>query len=319
MTADSQLTTLTATILSAQLSVCIFSRSEFLTQSCEQILSKDRYYLTEIRSTTEFLGFVEQQKHQLDCLLLEADRVLLPSIKQLYARGMLLPAVIIQQDVQTANLETTSVKATTSSSVDEKLLTRGNYFYHPAEIVLPAAKLNQMALLIDQAIAEFLKPSLNHHLVDHSIKFNPKRETQAHLDFDIQQRRRLAEKLKERLGYLAVYYKRNPQNFFRNLSPSEKTLFLDNLKAKYCEIILSYFDNDPNLNQEIDDFVNLGFFADLSVSQIVEIHMELMEQFSQQLKIEGRSEEILLDYRITLIDIISHLCEMYRRSLPKEL
>lgn len=318
MTADSQVTNLTATILSAQLSVCIFSRSEFLTQSCEQILSKDRYDLTEISSTTEFLGFVEQQQHQLDCLLLEADQVLLPSIKQLYAQGMLLPAVIIQQDVQiTGNLDT-PVKVTNSSSVDEKLITIGNYFYHPAEVVLPVTKINQMTLLIDQAIAEFLKPSPNNYLLDRA-KFSPKRETPDHLDFDIQQRRRLAEKLKERLGYLAVYYKRNPQNFFRNLPPNEKTLFLDNLKSKYCEIILTYFDNDPKLNQEIDDFVNLGFFADLSVSQIVEIHMELMEQFSQQLKIEGRSEEILLDYRITLIDIISHLCEMYRRSLPKEL
>ncbi|AFZ12562.1 KaiA family protein [Crinalium epipsammum PCC 9333] len=304
--------------MSAQLSVCIFSRSEFLTQSCEQILSKDRYDLTEINSTTEFLGFVEQQKHQLDCLLLEADQELLPSLKQLYAQRMLLPAVIIQQDVKiTGNLQT-PVTVTNNSSVDEKLMTIGNYFYHPAEVVLPATKLNQMTLLIDQAIAEFLKPSPNNYSLD-SAKFSPKRETPDHLDFDIQQRRRLAEKLKERLGYLAVYYKRSPQNFFRNLSPNEKTLFLDNLKSKYCEIILTYFDNDPKLNQEIDDFVNLGFFADLSVSQIVEIHMELMEQFSQQLKIEGRSEEILLDYRITLIDIISHLCEMYRRSLPKEL
>ncbi|HEY9694215.1 MAG TPA: circadian clock protein KaiA [Oculatellaceae cyanobacterium] len=319
MTANSQLTTLTATILFAQLSVCIFSRSESLTQSCEQILSKDRYYLTEISSTTEFLGFVEQQKHQLDCLLLEADQVLLPSIKQLYAQGMLLPAVIIQQDVQiTSNLDT-PVKLTTTSSVDEKLITLANYFYHPAEIVLPAAKINQMALLIDQAIAEFLKPSPNNYLVDHPAKLSLKRETTDYLDFDIQQRRRLAEKLKERLGYLAVYYKRNPQNFFRNLPQSEKTVFLDNIKSKYCEIILTYFNNDNKLNQEIDDFVNLVFFADLSVSQVVEIHMELMEQFSQQLKIEGRSEEILLDYRITLIDIISHLCEMYRRSLPKEL
>jgi len=41
-----------------------------------------------------------------------------------------------------------------------------------------------------------------------------------------------------------------------------------------------------------------------------------MDQFSQQLKLEGRSDEILLDYRLTLIDIVAHLCEMYRRSIP---
>ncbi|MEL6385136.1 MAG: hypothetical protein AAFQ89_22260 [Cyanobacteria bacterium J06626_18] len=68
----------------------------------------------------------------------------------------------------------------------------------------------------------------------------------------------------------------------------------------------------------MDDFVNLTFFADISVSKIVEIHMELMDDFSKQLHIEGRSEDILLDYRLTLIDVIAHLCEMYRRSIPRE-
>ena len=52
--------------------------------------------------------------------------------------------------------------------------------------------------------------------------------------------------------------------------------------------------------------------------QILEIHMELMDEFAQQLKLEGRSEEILLDYRLALIDIIAHLCEMYRRSIPRK-
>ena len=46
--------------------------------------------------------------------------------------------------------------------------------------------------------------------------------------------------------------------------------------------------------------------------------MELMEAFSQQLKLEGRSEEVLLDYRLTLIDVLAHLAEMYRRSIPRE-
>jgi circadian clock protein KaiA len=47
--------------------------------------------------------------------------------------------------------------------------------------------------------------------------------------------------------------------------------------------------------------------------------MELMDEFSNQLKLEGRSEDVLLDYRLTLIDIIAHLCEMYRRSIPREI
>jgi circadian clock protein KaiA len=43
-----------------------------------------------------------------------------------------------------------------------------------------------------------------------------------------------------------------------------------------------------------------------------------MDKFSQSLKLEGRSDEILLDYRLALIDILAHLGEMYRRSIPRE-
>ena len=132
------------------------------------------------------------------------------------------------------------------------------------------------------------------------------------------QQRRLAEKLKERLGYLGIYYKRNSKYFYRNLSQKEKKELMEELAAEYREIILGYFVGEDELNQEIDQFVNKAFFADFSVSQILEIHMELMDNFAQQLKIEGRSDEILLDYRLTLIDIIAHLCEMYRRSIPRE-
>ena len=132
------------------------------------------------------------------------------------------------------------------------------------------------------------------------------------------QQRRLAEKLKERLGYLGVYYKRNTKDFYRHLQWSEKQKLLEQLNSEYRQIILNYFSEDAEINAAIDRFVNRAFFADLSVSQVLEIHMELMDEFAQRLKLEGRSEEILLDYRLTLIDIIAHLSEMYRRSIPRE-
>jgi len=46
--------------------------------------------------------------------------------------------------------------------------------------------------------------------------------------------------------------------------------------------------------------------------------MELIDEFSKQLKLEGRNDEVLLDYRLTLIDILAHLCEVYRCSIPKQ-
>ncbi len=117
---------------------------------------------------------------------------------------------------------------------------------------------------------------------------------------------------------MGVYYNRNSKYFYRHLPPTEKQELLDILSEEYREIVLSYFSQENETNQQIDEFVNQAFFADLSVSQILEIHMELMDQFAQQLKLEGRNEDILLDYRLVLIDIIAHLCEMYRRSIPRE-
>ncbi|MBW4619783.1 MAG: circadian clock protein KaiA [Cyanosarcina radialis HA8281-LM2] len=128
----------------------------------------------------------------------------------------------------------------------------------------------------------------------------------------------LTEKLKARLGYLGVYYKRDPQDFFRNLSSSEQKSLLEKIKLEYRQIILDYFANNENINQQIDNLVNKLFFTDIAVSQLVEIHMELMDEFAKHLKVEGRSEEILVDYRLTLIDTMAHLCEMYRRSIPRD-
>ena len=101
-----------------------------------------------------------------------------------------------------------------------------------------------------------------------------------------------------------------------NLSSSKKTELIDEIKQGYRRILLLYFDDDSEISQSIDEFVDRAFFANISTSQILEIHMDLMDDFAYQLQIEGRNDDILLDYRLPLIDIISHLCEIYRRSIP---
>jgi circadian clock protein KaiA len=115
-----------------------------------------------------------------------------------------------------------------------------------------------------------------------------------------------------------VYYNRNSSHFFRHLSAAERQSLSAQLKEQYRQILLMYFHPESSLNDLLDRFVTAVFFADLSVSEVVEIHMDLMDDFSKQLKLEGWSEDILLDYRLTLIDVIAHLCEMYRRSIPRQ-
>nr|WP_253188355.1 circadian clock protein KaiA [Leptolyngbya sp. 'hensonii'] len=257
-------------------------------------------------------------------------------LAQLSALQILLPTVVLVEALNTAQKQLANSAdnpdVQPSRSLDDpaenalekraqefsKEPSESVFASHAAVIYVPANCLDQISDFLHRAITQFLQilPSVDafHLPVPSEASSQPTSSPSL-----MPQHQRLAQKLKERLGYLGVYYKRNPEIFFRNLSPEEKQEFLDQLKLDYKEIILSYFTKDPTqLNQEIDAFVNTAFFTDISVSQIVETHMEIMDEFSKQLRLEGRSEEILLDYRLTLIDIIAHLCEMYRRSIPRE-
>lgn len=166
-------------------------------------------------------------------------------------------------------------------------------------IVFPLKETVPIPEQIDQALAQFVRQRIH--------------QTRQHLANQLQ------DKLQERLGYLGIFYKRSPDYFLRNLPPKEKADQIRLLTEIYRSIILDYFqDRTGQVNHKIDEFTNLAFLGDVSVSQILEIHMNLMDEFSKQLKIEKRSDDILVDYRITLIDVIAHLCEMYRRSIAKE-
>ena len=101
------------------------------------------------------------------------------------------------------------------------------------------------------------------------------------------------------------------------MPPVEKQAFRQELKSDYCQILLIYFTTDTTLKQRIDKFIDTAFHTNTPVPQLIEIHMELIDEFSKQLKLEGRSDDILLDYRLALIDILAHLCELYRCSISK--
>lgn len=302
-----------------QLSIGIFIRSEEIAASAIELLRGERYALTHIKSAVEFLGFLKHNYH-LDCLVFEVNRDLQSLLGKLQERSIFLPAVILSPQTgvegrpEAPYSDGFEAAASTANKSQEESCT---FFYHPAEVQLAIARSSEIASSIDRAIAQFLKLStpvpVNYQsaTVDATVQLT----AQSLLS---RQQRRLAEKLRERLGYLGVYYKRNSQIFLRNLSAPEKQKFLEQLKSSYRDILLHYFSQDTAVNNQIDEFVNLAFFADVPVTQIVEIHMELMDEFAKQLKLEGRNEEILLDYRLTLIDAIAHMCEMYRRSIPKE-
>ncbi|MFN6570045.1 KaiA family protein [Dendronalium sp. ChiSLP03b] len=117
--------------------------------------------------------------------------------------------------------------------------------------------------------------------------------------------------------YVFACQEQKPQQIFQQMSHVDRQVLLQQLKSDYRKILIDYFTTDKTLKEKIDKFINAVFCANIPVPQIIEMHMELIEEFSKQLKLEGRSDEALLDYRLTLIDILAHLCEVYRSSISK--
>lgn len=287
-----------------KISICSFVKTETLTEQLEQALTDEQYAKIHFQTPETFFEAIEHDFHAIDCLILEQFPDLVEIINRLHRSAILLPAVIL-----------------TLQTVPERSMTNaGDVSYHTAETYLDKNDLNLLPSTVESAIAKFLKLSPQCRLpLSDSLKEDHGASLTSELSKTISvQQQRLAGKIKERLGYLGIFYKRDPQHYFRHLSESERAKFLQELTEDYRDIILIYFQENSDVNQKIDAFVSKAFFADLSISQVLEVHMTLMEKLAKKLKIEGRNEDILLDYRLTLIDTVAHLCEMYRRSIPRK-
>lgn len=326
------------TVARPKISVCALVQSEVVRDALAQALSADLYTTVFFQDLDAFLIAVEAESSTIDCLVFEqvspinppaeTDSKLVQVISRLHQSAILLPAIFLTPKNAHPKPASKSFDGLRDGGLgepeEEELLTlehepRANIYYHTAEERVGIETLPNLPQAIDAAITQFLKlspqcriPSADNAEV--SLEVLPE-SFPAKL---YAQQQRLSEKLKERLGYLGIFYKRDPQLFFRNLPKSEREDFLKELQADYRDIILDYFQEGSDVNQQIDAFVNKVFFADLSVSQVLEIHMEFMDLLAKKLKLEGRNEDILLDYRLTLIDTIAHLCEMYRRSIPRK-
>jgi circadian clock protein KaiA len=286
---------------SQRLLIGVFTGETEMATALHQQLTADCHEVIVARSQSDFFMAMSQQRQQLDCLVLHEAPILPSLVQWLHENATLLPAVIIRPSIADASSDMATI------------------IYHIAEVQIVEFQTDPIMTAIEQAIREFLRlsPACNTNVTAIEPNVVPTDPPTQH--FVLVKQRQLAEKLKERLGYLGVYYKRNPKFFFRSMSVEEQDEFLTQMREAYQEIILTYFDDDPKNNQKIDYFIDTAFLADLSVAKVVEIHMDLINEFSKQLKLEGRSEEILLDYRLTLIDTLAHLCEMYRRSVPREI
>lgn len=293
------------------LTIASLIRDSHLQEACSRWLQDGSGRLVLLDPEVDPLVALERSRDAFDVLLLEQG-ALVPGIYQsLKEQGLVLPAVVIGE-------------------------VSGQMEFHEAEVHLPPDQLEQLRYSLDAAISRFLRRGLVR--AGSSLEDAPDAATDTSTDNassnasagaseDATQagsgglppeRWKLTNRLKGRLGLLGVFYKRDPSRFLRNLSEREREELLHSLERTYRDLLLSYFRDPAAANQALESFVNTAFFSDLPITKAVEIHMNLIDGFSKQLKLEGHTSDFLQDYRLALLDVMAHLCEMYRRSVPPD-
>ena len=249
--------------------------------ACRQWLKGGRYELDDLGSQADPLGALERRREAFDVVLLQQGAFSRNQLEGLMRKGLMLPAVVVG-DVS------------------------GRLDYHEAEVHLPGDQLEQLSYSIDAAVSRVLRRGLSAASTGQPGAPAPS------------ERWRLPNRLKERLGYLGVFYKRDPSRFLRHLAPQERQELLASLERTYRDLLISYFRDPAAANQALESFVHTAFFTDLPITKAVEIHMNLIDSFWKQLKLEGHKNDFLQDYRLALLDVMAHLCEMYRRTVPAD-
>ena len=263
------------------LTIALLLRTPGLAESCRQWLPENRYEPIDLLTDADhdLVALLQQHKEAIDAVVIEQDLLDANSREQLSARGLLFPAVLVGE-------------------------VKGRVDYHPEELHLAADQLAQLGYNIDAAISRFLRQG----------RADGRSEEQRAGAVD-----RLSQRLQERLGYLGVFYKRDPSRFLGRLSAEERNELLESLQRTYRDLLASYFSDPAASNQALESFVNTAFFSDLPITRTVEIHVNLIDEFWTQLRLEGHKSDFLQDYRLALLDVMAHLCEMYRRSVPPEI
>jgi len=263
------------------LTIALLLRTPGLAESCRQWLPDNRYEPIDLLTDADhdLVALLQQHQESIDAVVIEQDLLDANSREQLSARGLLFPAVLVGE-------------------------VKGHVDYHPEELHLAADQLAQLGYNIDAAISRFLRQG----------RADGRSEEQRSGAVD-----RLSKRLQERLGYLGVFYKRDPSRFLGRLSVEERSELLESLQRTYRDLLGSYFSDPAAANQALESFVNTAFFSDLPITRTVEIHVNLIDEFWTQLRLEGHKSDFLQDYRLALLDVMAHLCEMYRRSIPPDI
>ncbi len=267
------------------LTIALLLTTPALVDACRQWLPETRYHsldlsrLDQAEGPLDLAGSLAAQQEEIDAVVVEQQLLDATSREQLLGRGLLFPAVVVGE-------------------------VKGHVDYHSEELHLADDQLAQLGYTVDAAISRFLRQG----------RADGRGDGDGLASVD-----KLSRRLQERLGYLGVFYKRDPSRFLGSLPAEERQELLESLQRTYRDLLISYFRDPAASNQALESFVNTAFFSDLPITRTVEIHVDQIDEFWKQLRLEGHKSEFLQDYRLALLDVMAHLCEMYRRSIPPDI
>ena len=265
------------------LTIALLLTTPNLVDACQQWLPDTRYQSIDLsgphQEQLDLVSTLEAQQEEIDAVVVEQHLLDASSRDQLLGRGLLFPAVVVGE-------------------------MKGHVDYHAEELHLADDQLAQLGYTVDAAISRFLRQGRADGRSD---------------DDGLASVDKLSCRLQERLGYLGVFYKRDPSRFLGSLPSEERRELLESLQRTYRDLLISYFSDPAASNQALESFVNTAFFSDLPITRTVDIHVDQIDEFWKQLRLEGHKSEFLQDYRLALLDVMAHLCEMYRRSIPPDI
>ena len=265
------------------LTIALLLTTPNLVDACQQWLPDTRYQSIDLsgphQEQLDLVSTLEAQQEEIDAVVVEQHLLDASSRDQLLGRGLLFPAVVVGE-------------------------MKGHVDYHAEELHLADDQLAQLGYTVDAAISRFLRQGRADGRSD---------------DDGLASVDKLSRRLQERLGYLGVFYKRDPSRFLGSLPSEERRELLESLQRTYRDLLISYFSDPAASNQALESFVNTAFFSDLPITRTVDIHVDQIDEFWKQLRLEGHKSEFLQDYRLALLDVMAHLCEMYRRSIPPDI
>ena len=267
------------------LTIALLLTTPNLVDACQQWLPNTRYHSIVLsgphqgQEQLDLVSTLEAQQEEIDAVVVEQHLLDASSREQLLSRGLLFPAVVVGE-------------------------MKGHVDYHAEELHLADDQLAQLGYTVDAAISRFLRQGRADGRSD---------------DDGLASVDKLSRRLQERLGYLGVFYKRDPSRFLGSLPTEERRELLESLQRTYRDLLISYFSDPAASNQALESFVNTAFFSDLPITRTVDIHVDQIDEFWKQLRLEGHKSDFLQDYRLALLDVMAHLCEMYRRSIPPDI